>query len=92
MVESLREVGVPSTVALFSTYTGRKADLGQWSAGSDINRDNNLRLSYLAGWGINSQLADAIYRDMLRFRQVPTDLFTGSPQLVDAILGSLENR
>ena len=90
VVESLREVGVPSIVALFSTYTGRKADLGQWSAGSDINRDSNLRLSYLAGWGINSQLADAIYRDMLRFRQVPTDLFTGSPQLVDAILGALE--
>jgi len=90
VAESLREVGVPTTIALFSTYTGRKADLGQWSAGSDINRDSNLRLSYLAGWGINSQLADAIYRDMLRFRQVPTDLFTGSPQLVDAILGSLE--
>jgi spermidine synthase len=90
VVESLREVGVPTIIALFSTYTGRKADLGQWSAGSDINRDSNLRLSYLAGWGINSQLADAIYRDMLRFRQVPTDLFTGSPQLVDATLGSLE--
>jgi spermidine synthase len=90
VAESLREVGVPSIVALFSTYTGRKSDLGQWSAGSDINRDSNLRLSYLAGWGINSQLADAIYRDMLRFRQVPTDLFTGSPQLVDAILGSIE--
>jgi spermidine synthase len=90
VAESLREVGVPTTIALFSTYTGRKADLGQWSAGSDINRDSNLRLSYLAGWGINSQLADAIYRDMLRFRQPPTDLFTGSPQLVDAILSSIE--
>ena len=75
-------------VDLFSTYTGRKADLGQWSAGADINRDSNLRLQYLAGWGINSQLADVIYRDMLRFRKPPTDLFTGSPQLVDAILGS----
>ena len=90
VVESLREVGVPSVEALFSTYTGRKADLGQWSAGADINRDSNLRLSYLAGWGINSQLAGAIYRDMLRFRQPPADLFTGSPQLVDAILGSFE--
>ena len=77
-------------VDLFSTYTGRNADLGHWSAGADINRDRDLRLSYLAGWGINSQLADAIYRDMLRFRQPPTDLFTGSPQLVDAILASFE--
>jgi len=53
VAESLREVGVPSLISLFSTYTGRKADLGQWSAGADINRDSNLRLSYLAGWGIN---------------------------------------
>jgi spermidine synthase len=92
VAEALREVGVPSTIALFATYTGRQADLGQWSAGADINRDNNLRLSYLAGWGINSQLADVIYRDMLRFRQPSADLFIGSPQLVDAILGSLEGR
>ena len=90
VVESLSEVGVPSLISLFSTYTGRKADLGQWSAGSDINRDSNLRLSYMAGWGINSQMADVIYRDMLRFRRPPADLFTGSPQLVDGILGSLE--
>ena len=90
VVESLREVGVPSIVALFSTYTGRKADLGQWSAGADINRDSNLRLSYLAGWGINSQLAGVIYRDMLRYRQQPEDLFTGSPQLIDAILGAFD--
>jgi spermidine synthase len=90
VAESLREVGVPSTLALFSTYTGRKADLGQWSAGSDINRDSNLRLSYLAGWGINSQLADVIYRDMLRFRQPPTDLFTGSPESVSELSGVFE--
>ncbi|HEY2842918.1 MAG TPA: fused MFS/spermidine synthase, partial [Bryobacteraceae bacterium] len=90
VVESLREVGVASTTSLFSTYTGRRADLGQWTAGSDINRDSNLRLSYLAGWGINSQLADSIYRDMVRFRQPPTDLFTGSQQRVETILDSLE--
>ncbi len=90
VAESLREVGVPSTLALFSTYTGRMADLGQWTAGSEINRDSNLRLSYLAGWGINSQLADVIYRDMLRFRQPPTDLFTGSPESVSALAGFFE--
>jgi len=90
VAESLREVGVPSTLALFSTYTGRKTDLGQWSAGSEINRDSNLRLSYLAGWGINSQLADVIYRDMLRFRQPPADLFTGSAESVGALSGSFD--
>jgi spermidine synthase len=90
VVQSLREVGVASTTALFSTYSGRRADLGQWTAGSDVNRDSNLRLSYLAGWGINSQLADVIYRDMIRYRQSPTDLFSGSKPSVDAILDSLE--
>ena len=90
VVQSLREVGVGSTTALFSTYSGRRDDLGKWTAGSDINRDSNLRLSYLAGWGINSQLADVIYRDMVRYRQPPPDLFTGSPQAVDSLLSSLE--
>jgi spermidine synthase len=90
VVQSLSEVGVPSTIGLFSTYSGRRADLGQWTAGADINRDSNLRLSYLAGWGINSQLADVIYRDMIRFRQPPTDLFAGLPQLVQTVLDSLE--
>jgi len=90
VVQSLREVGVGSTGALFSTYTGRRDDLGKWTAGSDINRDSNLRLSYLAGWGINSQLADVIYRDMIRYRQPPADLFTGSAQAVDSVLNSLE--
>ena len=35
-------------------------------------------------------MADVIYRDMLRFRQTPADLFTVSPQTVNAILGSLQ--
>ena len=90
VVQSLREVGAGSTTALFSTYSGRRDDLGKWTAGSDINRDSNLRLSYLAGWGINSQLADVIYRDMIRYRQAPADLFTGSPQAADSVLNSLE--
>jgi spermidine synthase len=90
VAESLREVGVPSAVSLFATYSGRQSDLGRWTAGSDINRDSNLRLSYLAGWGINSQLADVIFRDMLHYRQTPVDLFQGSGQMVDAILASLE--
>ena len=38
-----------------------------------------LRLSYLAGWGINSELADYLYRQMLRYRRPPT-FFSGSPE------------
>jgi len=89
VAESLREIGMNSASAMFATYTGRKDDLGQWTAGADINKDNNLRLSYLAGWGINSQLADYIYRQMMRYRKVPTDIFTGSPETVTPLLGAI---
>lgn len=80
VAQSLKEIGVPSTIELFATYAGQKTDLGKWTKGADINRDADLRLSYLAGWGINSQLEDALYRAMLRYRQPPTDVFTGSPE------------
>ena len=43
-------------------------------AGAEINRDGDLRLQYLAGWGINSSLEDFIYRQMLSYRQPPAAL------------------
>src|ERR1035438_2779837 len=76
--ESLRDIGVNSTIELLSTYAGQKSDLGQWTAGADINHDIDLRLSYLAGWGINSTLEDFIYKRMMSYRQPPLDLFTGA--------------
>jgi spermidine synthase len=89
VAQSLQEIGVGSVLQLMATYTGGKPDLGKWTAGADINRDSNLRLSYLAGWGIDSQLADAIYRQMLGYRQVPTDLFSGTPEMVDPLMNVL---
>ncbi len=57
-------------------------------AGADINRDRDLRLQYLGGWGINSSLADPIYREMLACRRVSAPHpFTGSPERVQALLG-----
>jgi hypothetical protein len=44
-----------------------------------------LRLSYLAGWGINSALEDVLYRQMLRYRERPDNLFTGSPERMQAL-------
>ncbi len=85
VAESLRGIGVPSSLELFGTYAGQKSDLGLWTKGAQINRDSNLRLSYLAGWGINSTLEDVLYRQMLRYRQRPDNLFTGSPERVQAL-------
>ena len=59
-------------------------------AGAQINRDADLRLSYLAGWGINSNLQDAIYRAMLGYRRRPEGLFAGSKEKVDALIREIE--
>jgi spermidine synthase len=83
--ESLAGVGIYSAEHLFSTYTGQKRDVGRWTQGAEINRDANLRLSYLAGWGINAHLDDFLYREMLSYRQEPDNIFTGSPEKVESI-------
>jgi spermidine synthase len=57
--------------------------------GAEINRDRDLRLQYLGGWGINSSLEDVIYRDMIQFRRPPEGLFQGSPERVAAALAQL---
>jgi spermidine synthase len=89
VVESLHEIGVNSLNELLSTYAGRNADLSKWSAGAELNTDADLRLQYLGGWGINSTLEDVIYRQILGYRQMPDDLFFGSKERVDSLLGAI---
>jgi len=79
VAQSLRDIGFGSSIDLFATYAGQKSDLGQWTEGADINHDDDLRLSYLAGWGINSTMEDFIYRRMMSYRQPPVGIFSGSP-------------
>ena len=79
VAESLREVGFDSAADLFSTFAIRMPEADPWLADAQINRDRNLRLQYLAGMGVNLYRADAIYRDMARYRRFPEGLFTGSP-------------
>ncbi len=89
VLDSLEEIGFYSATDLFSTYTGRKQDLGPWFADAEITRDDNLRLMYMAGWGINTYQADPIYRQMLSYRQPPEGLFTGSPDIVRGLMRRL---
>ncbi len=86
--ESLHDIGIDSMGDLFSTFTGTSADLNRWVGESPLNTDQDLRLSYLAGWGINSELADYLYRQMLRYRRPPT-FFTGSPEHMSAVVDHL---
>jgi spermidine synthase len=89
--ESLREIGVNSLLDLFSTYAGNASDLAPWTAGAPLNADGDLRLSYLAGWGINSDLEDVLYRKMLLYRTLPVGIFTGSPEYVQKVFTALTN-
>ena len=89
VAESLRGIGVSSAIDLFATYAGQRSDIGLWTQGAQINRDADLRLSYLAGWGINSALEDNLYRQMLRYRQRPDGMFNGSPDHVQALYGAI---
>ena len=90
-VESLQEVGVGSVVDLFATYAGQQSDFAPWLQGAEINRDGDLRLQYLAGWGINSRLEDVIYREMSGYRRPPQNLFSGSPQLLNSLMSLLSS-
>jgi spermidine synthase len=78
VAESLREVGLGTAVELLSTYAGQDRDLKPWLLGAQINRDGNLRLQYMAGLAVNANAEQAIYSEMLRYRQFPFNLFTGS--------------
>ncbi len=86
---SLNEIGIHSAADLLATYAGQESDLGPWYAGAELNRDRDLRLQYLAGWGINSSLEDVIYRQMLSYRRPPWNLFTGSPERVQSLMNAM---
>jgi spermidine synthase len=89
VAQSLREIGVYSVFDMFSGYAGRKSDLAGWLEGADLNRDGDLRLQYLAGWGINSSLEDFLYRKMASYRQPPRNIFIGSQQAVQSMMNAI---
>jgi len=65
--QSLRQIGFDSAVALLSTYGGRGPELEAWLKDAEVNRDDNLRLQFLAGFGMNVDQRAEIYRGMLAF-------------------------
>lgn len=90
IVKSLEDVGFKQANDVFAKYAGRGRDLAPWFAGAQINRDLNLRLQYLAGMSVDSDDAGFIYSEMLRYREVPEDLFAGSESRVDAVKRAIE--
>jgi spermidine synthase len=85
MAQSLIEVGMNSPVELFATYAGRALDLKQWLSGAAINRDRNLRMQYLAGFGLNADDSAAIYSSLLAYRRFPEDIFISAEGRSDSL-------
>jgi len=85
VVQSLHEVAMDSSLDLFATYAGRKADLTEWLQGAAINRDQNLRMQYLAGFGLNLDDSAQIYADLLAYRRFPDTLFTSAEGRVERL-------
>lgn len=87
--DSLAEAGFQSPVDLFATYAGRGADLRAWLKGAAINRDANLRMQYLAGFGLNLDDSAAIYASLLGHRKFPEGAFTSREGRVDSLRRAL---
>lgn len=101
--DSLREVGFGAVrarpgglaaqeeaVDLLATYAGQARHLKTWSGGAQINTDRNLRLQYLAGMWLNSDLGPQILASILAFYRFPDETFVGSPARVRALRRALQ--
>jgi spermidine synthase len=77
---------------LLATYAGQAHDLKSWMQNVPLNTDDNLRLQYLAGKGLNSneQFATVILNSIFKNYRFPTEVFTGSPEQVTALEQALE--
>jgi len=82
-------VGQGAVVSLFATFAGRASRMSDWMLDAQINRDNNLRLQYLAGMSLNSYISTQILQSILSHYEFPQDLFVGSAQTLDALKDAL---
>jgi spermidine synthase len=85
VARSLRQIGFNSAIDLLATYAGRKPELNPWLSDAQINRDDDLRLQFLAGFDLNLDQREQTYREILGYRQYPADLFVGSPATLNAL-------
>jgi spermidine synthase len=92
IARSLREIGFNSTSELLATFAGTASDFKPWLAGATINTDRNLRLQYLAGFGLNLYRANEIYRSMVAYGpRMPKDIFTGSQGSLETLAKLIES-
>jgi spermidine synthase len=85
VLESLGDVGFHSAVELLATYIGRPLDLAAWLEDAQINTDRNLRLQYLGGMGLNAGTHEILFRELLKYRRFPSELFVGDNARLQAL-------
>ena len=86
----MREIDFPNATSMYATYLGDEASMRNWLKGAQINTDKDLRLMYLAGWGINAEMADPLYRKILAMRKQPRAIFSGSPGALGALYNKMQ--
>ena len=82
---SLADAQFPSAVDLLASYVGRAAELAPILAGAQINHDLNMRLQYLAGFGLNSGSAPRMYNQLLSYRKFPDGWLTGTGEPMERL-------
>jgi spermidine synthase len=92
VLASLSEVNYDSAAALFDTYAAHGSQLAGYLANAQINRDQNLRLQYLAGMAVNSYQQSQLYRELQNAGGWKDGVFTGDAatlaQMRDVIAGA----
>lgn len=79
ITQSIRELGFQNPAVLLYHYGGQAADMTEWLSDAQINRDRNLRLEYLAGASLNSQMASEITRNMVSNISYPENIYSLQP-------------
>jgi spermidine synthase len=75
---------------LLATFAAEAPRLDEWARGAQINTDRNLRLQYLAGMWLNSDMGTVILSGILAHYRFPDRTFVGSPARVRALRQALE--
>jgi spermidine synthase len=92
IAKSLRDINFNSVSDLFATFAGQAEDFRPWLKDARINTDRNLRLQYLAGFGLNLYQANDIYKHMVAYGpRMPKNMFTGSSESLASLARLIES-
>jgi len=92
IAKSLRDINFNSVSDLFATFAGQAQDFRPWLKDARINTDRNLRLQYLAGFGLNLYQANDIYKHMVAYGpRMPKNMFTGSSESLASLARLIES-